>query len=510
MTFRHVRALVSIVLILLAALLPARCQLVLANFSAAHPLKIMAIGDSITDDCGVNGAWRQYLQPLLDNNGFPFTFIGRVQSSAALSFTKVRHEGYCGAVIASPGVLDYPVHGYDGTNVYLQKIVADALNANTPDLILILIGANDMGRGRDPYRVATNDMPNLLALIFSKVPAAVVILAKATTLQDGSILGYGAYSTNVPIYNAALQKMVNQRQAAGQNVFLADMFSAVDYSTMFNGDHVHPNTSGLIAIAREWFARIQSITQRTNQVTTRPIGGGSDWKYCDTGQDLGTNWSLIDYDDHNWSNSIARLGYGDPAVATSISFGPDPGNKYITSYFRRAFIVPRNLAVTNLNLRIARADGASVRLNGQEILRTNLPSGPMSFTNLALRAMTGFTSQIFYPANVVSPYLQAGTNLLGVEIHQSSVTNSTLGFDLELIVAGTNIPPPALSIAQTGTNLQLSWPVSSGSGYTLYSSTNVNTSEWLVMTNSLQTNGGQITAPLSADRASSFFRLQRP
>src|SRR6266404_4387549 len=312
MTYRHLTTLAWTLLMLLMCT-SGRGQLTLTNFSAAHPLKIMAVGDSITDDCSANGAWRQYLQPLLDNNGFPFTFVGRVQSSAALSFTKVRHEGYCGAVIAAPGVLDYPVHGYDGTNVYLQKIVADALNANTPDLILILIGANDIGRGRDPYRVATNDMPNLLALIFSKVPAAVVILAKATTLQDGSILGYGAYATNVPIYNAALQKMVNQRQAAGQNVFLADMFSAVDYSTMFNGDHVHTNNSGLIAIAREWFARIQSITQRTNQVATRLIGGGSDWKYWDMGQDLGTNWSLMDYDDHNWSKGIARLGYGDPA-----------------------------------------------------------------------------------------------------------------------------------------------------------------------------------------------------
>src|SRR6266404_5882002 len=467
MTFRRVRTLVGFVLMLLAALLPARGQLVLTNFSAAHPLKIMAIGDSITDDCSVNGAWRQYLQPLLDNNGFPFTFVGRVLSTTTVGFTKVRHEGYCGAVIASPGVLDYPVHGYDGTNVYLQKIVADALNANTPDLILILIGANDLGRGRDPYRVATNDMPNLLALIFSKVPSTVVMLAKATTLQDGSILGYGAYATKVPIYNAALQKMVNQRQATGQNVFLADMFSVVDYATGFNTDHVHPNTSGLIAIAREWFARIQSITQRTNQVATRLIGGGADWKYCDTGEDLGTNWSLMDYDDHNWSKGIARLGYGDPAVATSISFGPDPTNKYITSYFRRAFFVPRNLAVTNLNLRIARADGASVRLNGQEIFRTNLSSGTISFTNLALRAMTGFTSQIFYPANVVSPYLQAGTNVLGVEIHQSSTTNSAAGFDLELIVTATNIPSPALSIALTGTNVVLSWPLSNGSGYTL-------------------------------------------
>jgi len=52
---------------------------VLANFSAANPVKIMAVGDSITDDVVGNGAWRLYLQPLLETNGYPFTFVGRVR-----------------------------------------------------------------------------------------------------------------------------------------------------------------------------------------------------------------------------------------------------------------------------------------------------------------------------------------------------------------------------------------------------------------------------------------------
>ena len=92
-------------LVLLGALMSARGELVLANFSAANPVKIMAVGDSITDDCVFNGAWRQYLQPLLDTNGYPFTFVGRNQSMASGSFTKTQHEGYCGAVIAPPGVM---------------------------------------------------------------------------------------------------------------------------------------------------------------------------------------------------------------------------------------------------------------------------------------------------------------------------------------------------------------------------------------------------------------------
>src|SRR5689334_21964010 len=277
------------VILLLGVLPSARSELVLTNFIPPRLLKIMPIGDSITDDCSLNGAWRLYLQPMLDTNGFLFNFVGRQNSTAIGSFAKTHHEGYCGAVIAPPGV--FAVHGYSTTDAYLLKIVADALaiTNNRPDVIMLLIGANDIGRGRNPYVVATNDMSNLLNLIFSNVPNVNIIISKITSLQTAS-LNYGPYATNVVIYNAALQKLVKKRRALGQNVFLADMFSAVDYNTGFMTDHVHPNSLGLNAMAKEFLARIQAITIRTNQFTSTLIHRGDSWKYSDTGQDPGTDW----------------------------------------------------------------------------------------------------------------------------------------------------------------------------------------------------------------------------
>jgi hypothetical protein len=146
----------------------ARGQLVLDTYSSSNLVKIMPVGDSITDDCEVNGAWRAPLQPLLQTNGFPFTFVGRQSSSPITGFTKVNHEGYCGAVVAPPGV--FGAHQYSTLQNYLQKVVPDALVANpNPDVMLILIGANDIGRGRNPYQV-TNDIATLLGIIFSNAP----------------------------------------------------------------------------------------------------------------------------------------------------------------------------------------------------------------------------------------------------------------------------------------------------------------------------------------------------
>jgi lysophospholipase L1-like esterase len=499
-------------LLLSGTLMSARGQLVLANFSAANPIKVMAIGDSITDD-NTPGAWRQYLQPLLDANGYPFTFVGRVSSVPSGSFTKTNHEGYSGAVIAPPGVLSYAVHGYAGPDVYLQKIAADALTNATPDLVLLLIGVNDIGRGRDPYQVATNDMPNLLDIIFSNAPNANVILAKVTSLYNANLSGlnYAAYASNIPIYNAALQTMVNQRRALGQKVFLADMFSVVQRAVMFNGDNVHPNTTGLQAIAQEWFARIQAITVTTNQVTSTLIPGGDIWKYSDTGQDLGTNWSQPGYDDSGWASGTARLGYGDPTVFTTVSFGTNASNKHITTYFRDSFVVPGNVTFTNLNFRLTRVDGAVVWLNGQEAFRTNMPIGPITFTNPASqRAIIYEQPYTFYPTNIAVSNLPAGTNLVAVEVHLYNASRTSLGFDMELIGTGYFLPP-ALSIAAAGTNIFLAWPVANGNGYTLYSSTDLTApGGWTNAAATVQTNSGQYVVTILPDAITRFFRLQKP
>src|SRR5262252_9790895 len=120
----------------------------------------MPVGDSITDDCSINGAWRLYLQPLLQTSGYAFTNLGRWVSAGTPTFTKTRHEGICGAVIAYPG--KFGAHTYPTLSNYALKTVSDALTNNTPDLFLIDLGVNDMGYGRNPYLVVTNDMAGLI------------------------------------------------------------------------------------------------------------------------------------------------------------------------------------------------------------------------------------------------------------------------------------------------------------------------------------------------------------
>jgi lysophospholipase L1-like esterase len=455
----------------------ARGELVLTNYSSTNLLKIMAVGDSITDDCSINGAWRLYLQPLLETNGYPFTFLGRYSSSAIGKFTKVRHEGICGAVIAAPGLMLSQVHDYSGPNTYLQLTLLDALTNGIPDLLLVYIGVNDIGRGRDPYLVATNHLPTLLDSIFAKAPSANVMVTKVTTMRTANIGTplYSNYATNIPIFNAAVQTMVNARRALGQNVFVADIYSAVDPASQLQSDGLHPNSVVLNSIAREFLSRIDALTVRTNRAVTQLLAPSSDWKYSDQGQDLGTNWSRLDYDDSAWSHGPGRLGYGTPGIGTTVSWGSVSTSRYITTYFRRGFVVPPGIHYTNLNHRLNRADGAAVWLNGRELFRMNLPAKqPLSYTDRAVSITGPDAIHSYYQTNIPVAFLPSGPNLLAVELHKVSPSAPSLSFDLELLGMGDFPPPtPPLLIGGDGTDVVVRWPATNNAGFVIFSGTDL-------------------------------------
>lgn len=500
------------------AAVTARAELVLTNYTAANPLKILPSGDSITDDSVYNGAWRYYLAKMLLTNGYVFTNIGRWQSTPYIGFTQIDHEGMDGAVIAAPGVSG-PTHGYPLTSNYAQLTLSDALTNLTPDLVLIDLGVNDMGHGRNPYQVATNNLSALLDMIFSNLPNANIIVSKPTTISYSTILTppYYTYKTNMFIFCDAVQAMAAARRARGQNVYVADLFSVVtNNTTMLNSDGTHPNTTGLAAIANEMMFRIAAITTRPDRVVTPFIFGGSVWKYSDQGLDLGTNWSQPNFDDSTWSQGAGRLGYNIIGITATVGYGTNSANRYITTYFRHQFVVPAGVTYTNLSVRLNRADGAVVWLNGQELYRDNLPAGTITNQTLATRPVndTQDAANFYLPTNVPIASLPAGTNVIAVEIHKNSPTTGSITggitFDLELFGNGF-YTPPTLSFTSTAGGLQLAWPTNSA-GYSLETATNLSPAgAWQIVPGPYSMSNGsfEISIPINASSVQ-FFRLINP
>src|SRR5260370_3029300 len=162
------------------------------------------------------------------------------------------------------------------------------------------------------------------------------------------------------------------------------------------------------------------------------VPAGEVWKYLDNGSNQGSLWRQLNFDDRSWASGPAELGYGDGDEATTNRFGPDPNNKYITTYYRHAFMVPRASLVQKLTLGLLRDDGGVVYLNGVEIFRSNMPLGPISYKTLASTDVGGLDDSTFFQTHVNPAMLVTGTNLLAVEIHLANPSSSDLSFNLDL------------------------------------------------------------------------------
>ncbi len=184
------------------------------------------------------------------------------------------------------------------------------------------------------------------------------------------------------------------------------------------------------------------------------VPSGSVWKYRDNGSNQGTDWQSPTFNDATWLSGPAELGYGDVDEATVNQFGGNPANKYITTYYRRAFQLATPASYDAFTLGLLRDDGAVVYLNGVEIFRSNLPGGTILSTTLATNAVNGIDEARFRDTAVPLNRFVPGTNHLAVEIHQNLPDSSDISFDLDL---KGRLIRPRLNLARAGNCIVLSW-----------------------------------------------------
>ena len=161
------------------------------------------------------------------------------------------------------------------------------------------------------------------------------------------------------------------------------------------------------------------------------IESGSIWKYLVTGTPPDANWNSPAFSDDSWPSGAAQLGYGDGDEVTVLGYGPDPENKYPTTYFRKNFPVD-NLNWSGLTLELLRDDGAVIYLNGSEVERSNMDQGPVDYYTYASDYVSQGDEDAFFPYWVDPELLVLGENLLAVEIHQANPGSSDISFDFRL------------------------------------------------------------------------------
>lgn len=158
---------------------------------------------------------------------------------------------------------------------------------------------------------------------------------------------------------------------------------------------------------------------------------GASWKYL-ANNTRPASWETVAFADGAWPAGNAELGYGDGDETTVVSYGADPNNKYITTYFRKSVNIPNPATHSNFTLNVKRDDGVAVYVNGVEVFRDNLPAVVLAHGTLATAAAAD-DGEAILPVTLPTTAFMAGNNVIAVEMHQNAINSSDLSFDMELV-----------------------------------------------------------------------------
>ncbi|MEZ5383808.1 MAG: hypothetical protein R2754_18670 [Microthrixaceae bacterium] len=163
------------------------------------------------------------------------------------------------------------------------------------------------------------------------------------------------------------------------------------------------------------------------------VAMGSTWKFRDSGV-RPSGFEGQSFNDSTWAAGPAKLGAGDGNEATTTNLS---NPVHMTDYFRHRFTVT-NPSVAAFDLDMVVDDGAVVYINGVEVVRHNMGSGPVTNLTAASTSIWGAAETQVHQYRIANDgLLHAGENLISVEVHQKDLGSSDVGFDLSLTEAAT-------------------------------------------------------------------------
>lgn len=197
------------------------------------PVRILPVGDSITHGItGVDagdprvGGYRARLWRRLVDDGLAVDFVGDQ--------------------VSGPADADRDHAGHDGWTIdQVRAGLRSWLPRFRPDVILLMVGTNDIWWGAAPDQAA----PRLAALlddVARRSPEAELVVAAIPPFADRELDGRAV------AFNASLRTAVEERRAAGGRVRFVDAHGALDAGDLADG--VHPTRPGYDKLADAWYA----------------------------------------------------------------------------------------------------------------------------------------------------------------------------------------------------------------------------------------------------------------
>lgn len=171
---------------------------------------------------------------------------------------------------------------------------------------------------------------------------------------------------------------------------------------------------------------------------------GSSWKYNDSNIAPLSTWKNADFDLSSWAAGNGPLGYGDP-VTTTLNSG------LLTAYFAKDFTVNLADLTATIELGIRRDDGIIVYLNGEEVVRDNMPAGTVTHDTSSSTTIDGAAETAFNIFSLPKSKFVQGVNRISIELHNRGGQSSDLTIDAYL--KNTTVVTPPVSSSCTGTHI---------------------------------------------------------
>jgi lysophospholipase L1-like esterase len=251
-------------------------------------VRVMPLGDSITDGVPAAGGYRIGLWQRFTAGNFRVDFVGTL-SNGPSTLGDHDHEGHSGWRI---DMID-------------ANIVNWAQTTN-PHTVLLHIGTNDVLQNFNlagaPGRLST-----LIDHITATVPTAEVFVASIIPLANAG------QEANARTFNATIPGIVQSKVNAGKHVHFVDMHAALTPADLADG--VHPNPGGYDKMATVWFNALQSVPGSIGTPggsTGRQLVGGQSGRCVDVPNSNtanGTQLQLFDCNgqaNQSWTNTSSR------------------------------------------------------------------------------------------------------------------------------------------------------------------------------------------------------------
>ncbi len=174
-----------------------------------------------------------------------------------------------------------------------------------------------------------------------------------------------------------------------------------------------------------------------------------------------TAWRELTFDDAAWALAPAPFWYGDAQSSPGTRI-TDMQNNYRCIFLRHTFVVPTPEDFGALTLEAACDDGFVAWINGEPVARYNVPDGELGIGALALTYAQEPVPYLGYPLSDPLRYLRAGTNVLAIQVFNSTLGSTDLVFNGtltgtvdETAPAVLNVSPEALSVVRTLTAIEI-------------------------------------------------------